>query len=267
MVARLLYQMAWIDAKRAFQQTRLALVPIGSVEQHGPHMPLGTDFMIAEYLAKAAGERLDAIITPVIPIGYAAYHADFPGTLSVSKQTLTAYVGEFCAYLVKYGITHIIFVNGHGGNGGPLDTVGQTLRDQGIAVANFMWWESAPGLDSDWSPNGHGDAIEGSMILAIEPETFRKDRAALPVNKKLTTSLQALDGSNVSFGRGQVRVALRVGDVSDTGNMLEYGLNDTANFTRSPADANERLGREMLDGLAEYLVAFGREFLDLSFRP
>lgn len=267
MARKLLQEMSWTDAREAFKETRLAVVPVGSVEQHGSHLPLGTDFMIAEYLGRRAGLELGAIVTPVIPIGFAAYHSDFEGSLSVSKETLADYVREFCSYLVKYGTTHIIFINGHGGNLNSLDTVGRYFRDQGIAVATVMWWDVSPGLNAAWSPNGHGDAVEASMVMAIAPDAVYLDRAKLPVNKKLTPDIQILDGSNCQFGKGHVKVALRMGDVSDTGNMLEYGLNATADYTISPAQASAEEGRKLLDALVSYIVEFGKEFQKVSFQP
>lgn len=79
----------WAQAQKAFSKCKTAIIPLGSTEQHGPHLPLGTDFFVAQYFADALAKvDFDAIVTPVLPIGFADYHSDFPGTLSLTFETL-----------------------------------------------------------------------------------------------------------------------------------------------------------------------------------
>src|SRR5512145_3018845 len=94
MTKRHLDEMTWPEAEAALAGTRLALVPLGSTEQHGRHLPLGTDTMSAEALARAVAARVPCVVTPALPFGYAPYHADFPGTLWLSRETLTRVVDE-----------------------------------------------------------------------------------------------------------------------------------------------------------------------------
>ena len=145
-----IFENTWQENKEAFAQKKLAIVPVGSTEQHGPALPVGTDWMIAEYFAREVAARTDkAVVAPVIPYGHALYHADFPGTLAVSISTLALYVREVIDCLLNYGITHILFINGHGGNNNSLYQIGQQLRLRKIPVANIEWFSTAGMLNKD----------------------------------------------------------------------------------------------------------------------
>ena len=163
-----IFENTWEENEEAIRTKKLAIIPVGSTEQHGPALPVGTDWIIAQYLAEMVGKRTDkGLVTPVIPFGHALYHADFPGTMAVSQTTLTAYVSEVCQQLISYGFTHFLFINGHGGNNNALYDVGQQLRLQNIPAANIQWFEVAGDLDSKWGLIGHGDITETSVMMHI----------------------------------------------------------------------------------------------------
>jgi len=264
---KLLQEMSWSEAKEAFRETKLAIVPVGSIEQHGPHMPLGTDFLIADYLAKRVGSEAGAIVAPAVPIGFAAYHGDFPGTLSVSIDTLARYIWELCSYLARYGITHIIFINGHGGNLEALQSVARKFRDRGLAVAIVMWWEIAGQLNPDWTSLGHGDINETSVVLAIAPQTVNLEKAETPVNKKLTPAIRVLNSSSCEFKNGVLKVALRASDVSDRGDFIGVRRIPGTGIKASPKNATAERGRKILDAVVRYIVDFSKEFQKVSFEP
>jgi len=263
-----LMKLTWKDAVEVFKKAPLALVPVGSVEQHGPHMPLGTDTLLAEELARRAAERMEeAVLVPAIPVGYAEYHTDFPGTLSVSPATLAAYIGEICDQLVRHGITHIVFVDGHGGNLSTLELVGRSLRARGVAAATVLWWDVAGAYNPDWGLRGHGDVVEASMVMGIDAGLVRLERARIPQNKSLTEKLPILDGTNCRFGKGVVKIHLHTCDVSDTGDMMEFGHSTGVDYTTSPAQATAGEGEKILDLVAGYIADFGREFLRVKLSP
>jgi len=111
-----LAERTWPDAGAV--ETDLAVLPVGSTEQHGPHAPLGTDTTTAAAVAREGVDRADqpAVVAPPIPVGVAAEHRQFPGTLWVSENTFRAYVRETCQSLATHGWDRIVVVNGHGGN-------------------------------------------------------------------------------------------------------------------------------------------------------
>jgi len=266
-MTKLLQDMTWEEAKEAFKTVRLGIIPTGSMEQHGPHLPVGTDFLIADRLAKGVAEKTDAIVTPTIPIGFASYHQDFEGTLAVTPEHLAAYYLDVVNSLLLFGVTHVLFINGHGGNAGALSTVCRDLRDRGIPSAFIQWWQVAGGINEKWSMIGHGDINETSIMLAIAGDNVRLDRAAVPENKWLTDKVHLTDLHLGKFGPGYVNFYLRTGDVSDTGDFLEYGHSATADYSASPAGATAENGEEILSAVTAYILDFIEEFKKINFEP
>src|SRR6056297_2793632 len=110
----------WTDADDA--DADLAVLPVGSTEQHGPHAPLGTDFLTAEAIAQAGADAHETatdesvVVAPPVPVGIAEEHRQFTGTLWVSEDTFRAYVRETVESLASHGWDRVVCVNGHGGN-------------------------------------------------------------------------------------------------------------------------------------------------------
>ena len=115
----LLHEMSWVEAKEYFSRNDIAIVPVGSNEQHGPQNPLGTDHFIAKAIAEEAARRANVLCLQVIPFGVSHHHRQFWGTIYVSPKTLKAYVRDVCLSLNYYGVKKIVIVNGHGGNLNP----------------------------------------------------------------------------------------------------------------------------------------------------
>lgn len=266
-MTKLLQNMTWQEAKEAFETIKIAIIPTGSIEQHGPHLPLGTDYIIADFLAKEVSKKTEAIVTPTIPIGFAAYHQDFEGTLSIPTNVLSAYYQNVADSLILYGVTHIFFINGHGGNGTALTDVCRNLRDRGISAAYIQWFQITDGLKSEWGLTGHGDVSETSLMLAISPENVYLKKAAAPSNKNLTEYIKTLDLTRLKFGPGVVNTYLRSGDVSDTGDLLEYGHSSNTAYEKSPAEATAEIGQEIIKAVIDYIVKFIDEFKKIQFKP
>ncbi|MGO1972241.1 MAG: creatininase family protein [Propionibacteriaceae bacterium] len=155
----------------------LVLVPAGAVEQHGPHLPLGTDIWIATAVARAAADEAGALVSEPLPIGCSAHHRSFPGTLSLTVETFQRIVCEVATTLAADGFTPV-FVNGHGGNRAPLGAALQELAGQGVtawAVSYFdLVAEEAEELFGHESL-GHACALETSLVLHLWPELVRRD--------------------------------------------------------------------------------------------
>jgi len=266
-MTKLLQNMTWQEARESFKTIKLAIIPTGSIEQHGPHLPLGTDYIIADHLAKEVSQKTDAIVTPTIPIGFAAYHQDFEGTLSIPTNVLSAYYQSVADSLILYGVTHILFINGHGGNGTALTDVCRNLRDRGICAAFIQWFQITDGLKSEWGLTGHGDISETSLMLTISPENVHLEKAAAPTNKNQTEKIQTLDLTRLQFGPGVINTYLRSGDVSDTGDLLEFGHSSNTAYEKSPAEATAENGQEIINAVIDYIVDFIKEFKKMKFDP
>ncbi len=126
---------AWPDLESYFDAESLALVPLGSTEQHGPHLPEGTDHIIAEAFARAAAERTGYLCTPTVNVGVSSHHRQFHGTMWSDPGPFRDYVESLTRNLAYHGIDRVVYVNAHGGNVEHLREVGRRLRDDGTMYA------------------------------------------------------------------------------------------------------------------------------------
>ncbi|WP_415378651.1 creatininase family protein [Halosimplex sp. TS25] len=184
-----LSESTWTDADAV--ETDLALLPVGSTEQHGPHAPLGTDALTAEAVAEAGADAYDGevVVAPAIPVGVAEEHRHFAGTLWVSEDTFRDYVRETVDSLAHHGWDRVVVVNGHGGNVAPLREVcGRVTRHDDAYAVPFTWFD-AVSLDRDWTGDpdappvdlaeiamGHGGPVETALVRAVAPDLIRDDR-------------------------------------------------------------------------------------------
>ncbi|MFQ5794823.1 MAG: creatininase family protein [Candidatus Bipolaricaulia bacterium] len=174
----LLEEMSWRDAKEAFQRTDIVLVPTGSTEQHGPHCPLGTDFMIAQGIARVAANAHQVVCVPTTCITVSPHHRQFPGTLWVQPDTFRSYMTDVTLSLNYHGVNKIVFVNGHGGNGAALAEVAYRLRHEHDVYA--VTWNWFPAIEDvvfenfDQSVN-HADGPETSMMLFINEDLVQEE--------------------------------------------------------------------------------------------
>ncbi len=162
----------WPEAEAI--ETDLALLPVGSTEQHGPHAPLSTDSLTAQAVADAAEAASDdeVVVAPPIQVGVAEEHRDFAGTLWVSEDTFRDYVRETVASLAHHGWTRVVVVNGHGGNVDPLREVcGQITRHDAADAWAFTWFDAVDAPDM-----GHGGPVETSLLQHTHPDLVREDR-------------------------------------------------------------------------------------------
>lgn len=169
-----LSEMTWTDVRDS--DADVAVIPVGSTEQHGPHAPLGTDTLNAESVALAGADRHneEVVIGPAIPVGVAEEHRRFDGTLWVSPDTFRSYVRETAASLTHHDIEAVVFVNGHGGNIEALAEVTRRLsRAADIYAVAFTWFESVGDHGSDM---GHAGPLETALLRHTSPDLVREPR-------------------------------------------------------------------------------------------
>ncbi|WP_327053509.1 creatininase family protein [Halomicrococcus gelatinilyticus] len=171
----------WPELGDYVAEESVAVVPLGSTEQHGPHLPLATDHLIAEGLAREAAERAGYLCTPTVNVGVSPHHKQFHGTMWVDPPAFRDYVESFSRNLTYHGVDRIVYVNAHGGNMEHLREVGRRLREDEVAFAvEWMWDESIPDLvDEVFERNGpHGGPKETAMIQHLAPELVREKKLA-----------------------------------------------------------------------------------------
>lgn len=160
------------------KRTPLAILPAGSVEQHGPHLPTGTDTFVANLISHGVAERLDGLVLPASPLGVTPMHMPFEGTLTLKPETYMRVVIETCASAAEHGARELMILNWHEGNIPSLAIAAETLhRQHGMAVVTVQACYVAEALYGA-SCNGltHGGEIEALAVLTDRPELVHLDR-------------------------------------------------------------------------------------------
>ncbi len=188
MGARDLGAHTWTDLADRADELLLA-VPLGSTEQHGPHLPLTTDTTIATALARGlADRRADVVVAPALAYGSSGEHAGFPGTLSIGGPALTAVLVELVRSADHF--RGVVFVCGHGGNLDALRAAVEQSAHDGRSV--LAWWPRLPGGDA------HAGRTETSILLALEPSSVRPADAVAGDTRPLADVLPLLREGGVA---------------------------------------------------------------------
>jgi mycofactocin system creatininase family protein len=217
--------MAWPDVAEVASRS-LLVVPLGSTEQHGPHLPCSTDSDIAVALADALADRRDdVIVAPALPYGSAGEHAAFPGTLSIGGPAFEQVVLELVRSADAFA--GVVLVSAHGGNAPALARAVATLRTEGRKV--LAWSPSMAGSDA------HAGHTETSLVLALRPDAVDLERAAAGDTRPIGELLPLL----VEGGVASVAPNGVLGDPRD-----------------ASAEAGSLLVRSLADDLADAVEAF-----------
>jgi creatinine amidohydrolase len=226
------------------------LLPTGATEQHGPHLPLATDRMIAEHFS-AAAERIlgeGVIVLPTVGVGCSDHHMEFVGTLTLRHETFLAQVVEYAESGFAHGFETLVILNAHGGNQGigrvAMEQLGSRHPQKLVIFAS--WWQLATeellGI-SQTGPGGVGHAgeLETSLMLAIAPELVEFDQAPERQNEPAYPwdTADLLRGSRASLYRRMI-------DVAASGVFGE------------PRAASAEIGRAVHEAVVEQLVALLR---------
>ena len=135
-VKNYLPHMSWTEVEDLLTRTDMVIMPVGSLEQHGPHLPIGTDFLNGMERAKLVAQRTDVLVAPILFVGNAPYHLGFPGTVSLPAETIQQVYFEAARSLMRQGFKRFLILNSHGGN----RVISQYIADrinhetEGIAV-------------------------------------------------------------------------------------------------------------------------------------
>lgn len=247
----LLGELTWPEARERFKEVDLALLPVGAIEQHGPHLPLDVDSYDANYLAhQVAAQCSDPrpVVLPLIPYGVSYHHDDFSGTISVSNETLSRLVYEVGVSVARNGIKKLVILNGHGGNIPALNFAAQTInRDARI----FVCVDSGETSDVDVyamidTPNDvHSGEIETSTTLALRPQLVKMEKARKLIPRFSNRYLNFTSKRGISWYAHTARI-------SSSGVMGD------------PTKASAEKGRQIWAVMIEQLVAFVEDLKSLS---
>jgi creatinine amidohydrolase len=240
--AYVLSEMTWPEAKEALDQTQVALVPVGSFEQHGPNGTFEVDTGRAEGFGKLLAARLypKAVLAPTIAFGVSYHHMNFPGTVTLQHETFMALVYDVVWSLHQHGLEKFFLLNGHGGNIPALGVLIVKLREElGVKVA----WTSFTSLARDVigervKSESKGHACEGeiSQALYLAPQTVRREALGRGEFQGYPYELLG-EGYNLGY-------AYRFDEITANGALGDARL------------ASKELGQEIVESALEKAVRF-----------
>jgi creatinine amidohydrolase len=185
----LLYErLTWPEVRRAVEQDRVCLIPAGTLEDHGPHLPIDADTRIAgEICRRVAEEALEEVVLlPPVIHGYTPHHMDFPGPITIGWETFVKYCVDIGNSLAHHGFKRMLFLNGHGSNIPLIDMAARlvSLENPDVLAAGAFYLTSPESTrvieevrDSELGGMGHACELETSIYLCIDPESVSMDKA------------------------------------------------------------------------------------------
>ena len=181
----LLNNLTWVEAREMAKKDPVVIVPTGSTEQHGPHLPLKVDIASADYIARAVGDRTGALVTPPLNFGYSELWWNYPGTISFSAETYKAAIHDICFSLIRCGFKKIFLLNGHNPNLILLQAAAYDLIDRyedkditvGAGTYIFMAKEECDRIGENFSDGTHANEMETSIMLHLYPDLVKLDVA------------------------------------------------------------------------------------------
>ena len=177
-------EMTFAEVEDILDRVELAILPTGSNEGHGPHLPLRVDSATSTYVSVEAARRLypRALVAPCLAVGHSPQHLEFAGSMSLRVETQIRVLTDYCRSLMNYGIRRFAIVNGHGNNMAVNAQAARRITEElKVKVASFAYWEAIDRaeiakINEGRHFPGHADEFETSMILHICPELTRMDR-------------------------------------------------------------------------------------------
>ncbi len=258
-------KLTWEEVNDAVAAGKVALIPAGTIEDHGLHLPIDTDVVIADTICRRTAELIpdELVLLPPITIGYSPHHLDGPGTLTIRWDTFINYVKDITASLIHHGFRKLLILNGHGSNRPVLELAARltVVEHPDTQCAMLSWWDLlrvqqavAEFRESEWT--GHACELETSAYLAIDPGRVKMDRAVKDINPYMSKHFWADLVSRRPEGYGNPAVLIEYwSTVSRTGTWGD------------PTVASREKGERILQAAAEELVELVRELKTRPIRP
>ena len=222
-----------------FKKNPLVIFPAGSVEQHGPHLPAGTDIFASLAIGEQVAQRMDGLVLPAVPFGVTPMHMPFEGTITFTPETYIAVVKEVCTSTAKHGAKDLLIINWHEGNIPSLAIAAESLhRDHGMTVLTAQaCYVAAEMYGRDMGGLTHGGEIEAHAVLAYRPDLVHLDRIEQSSDHEHGRKWDKLRRT-----RSFQPVLTDIRTIAPSG---WYG---------SPENATVERGRRMLEGLADAIA-------------
>lgn len=248
-------ELTWEELDAATDGTGTLLLPVGSTEQHGPHLPLGVDTYMPEAVCRQVAERSSCLLAPAIPYGVSPHHTFKPGTVTVESETFRRYVRDVCVSTAEWGIENVLLVNGHYLVQDPeLEIVVRDLRtDHGIRAFHVPLVDLFADIAEEIRESElsfHASEFETSMMLSLFPGLVEMERAEAVAGPDESLPLTDYD----ALGENQVGWALsaeEMDELTPTGNLGDP--------TAASAEAGEALVERVVSKAVELVEALEGE--------
>jgi creatinine amidohydrolase len=226
------------ELEQSISQEKIGVLIFGACENHGDHMPFGSDFIMPFELAKRVAARYDKkmVIFPPVPYGVSSHHKDFFMTVSFEPDTMMKVICDILQSLVNNNIRRILIINGHDGNIAPIELASRVIkeRDPRVIISCLeSWWSLVGSIDKElfdvWDGLGHGGEAETSAMLALRPDLVNMTLAPRDVIPKLPDN---------------VRIYWKFTELTDTG------------ATGAPRKASKAKGDRIISILENVLLTF-----------
>jgi len=255
--------MTWKEVEMALQKTDMVIIPVGSIEQHGKHLPLCTDICGVIEECKLIAQKADVLIAPVLWVGISEHHMGFPGTMTISPETFEAVVFESAVSLIRHGFKKIMIYNGHGGNNTAVNNVLHRLNHKTEATAVSLNALEPPGEESGVLPeiDWHAGVGETSWMLYVANSLVDMSKAEKPV-LTFPPAIQKVmekareDPNMESIAWATLFTPKNIGKKASTREMTNNGVMSSGD----PGDARSELGRKGVQRLVDAVVKFIEEW-------
>ncbi|MBS7652455.1 creatininase family protein [Candidatus Bathyarchaeota archaeon] len=241
-----MYKLTWPEVEAYLKENDLIILPVGSTEQHGRHMAEDNDTFTALEVAKRVAEKTGVLVAPAIPFGYSTHHMRFPGTITLTFETLVRVYKEVCKSLLHHGFKKIVIFNGHGGNSNPIAQAIREIREEtGAIIHSLMVFPMERGFGSaslkilEQEGGGHACELEtsiglylGQRILFNKAEKWKPPRSQREFERKY---------------QGKVVTARNFDEITESGSLGE------------PTIATKEKGEKLVETMVEEISVFIEE--------
>lgn len=233
------------------KSSQTIVIGIGSIENHGRHMALGTDTLIPDRILDLLEKKCGVLIAPTIPYGSTDSIEGCTGTVNIGSDGLKLILTKIVDSLYRYGFRRFVILNGHGGNCKPIEAVGMHLHKKGAYLACLNWWLMAGELRPEWK-GGHGGGEETAGLMGVDPALVDMDyiNDGMEMINDVSDELPTVSWSTVQFKGASVTIPRESRYYFGNG---WYGKDE-------PSTATPEWGREMLQAMADYMVDFIEAF-------